>query len=292
MTNSLSESSYTLCVQEVRKIYQIYIENIFLLNFVFLYSVWNVSFVFTSAAVTQKKLLMASFLGAVVSCICLYVPLMLWWRLFLGAIAAFVVSTGFLFNGTKTKDIYGRYLCITFLMAILLGGSIGLLQKRMGENPFSFWQMLVIPPVLSFLGKRILYRYLPKKTKLLFDVNLFFNEKQYAMKGLLDTGNSLVDPISKKAVCIVGREALGTNFEKEGMINGFPPEKFRAIPYHSVGRKNGILCGYEMDRLIIETDERKVIIEKPVIGISEVPVGSSKTYQIILQPELLREGEK
>ena len=45
-----------------------------------------------------------------------------------------------------------------------------------------------------------------------------------------------------------------------------------------------------MDRLMIDTDERKVIIEKPVIGISEVPVGSLETYQMILQPELLREG--
>ena len=236
--------------------------------------------------------MLASFFGAAVSCICLYVPLMLWWRLFFGSIAAFVVSIGCIFKGKKTKEIYGRYLCIAFLMAILLGGSIGLLQKRMGEDTFSFWQMLVLPPVLSFFLKRILQRHLPKKARLLYDVILFFGEKQYVMKGLLDTGNSLVDPISKKAVSIASREVFVSDLEKEGLINGFPPERFRAIPYHSVGKKNGILCGYEMDCLMIDTDERKIIIEKPVIGISEVPVGSSKTYQIILQPELLREGER
>ena len=77
---------------------------------------------------------------------------------------------------------------------------------------------------------------------------------------------------------------------KEGGRIEFQPQKFRAIPYHSVGKQNGILKGYEMDRLMIDKDERKVIIEKPVIGISEVPVGSLETYQMILQPELLREG--
>ena len=102
------------------------------------------------------------------------------------------------------------------------------------------------------------------------------------MKGLLDTGNGLREPISKKAVCIVGRDAFQIKFL---------PEKFRAIPYHSVGKENGILYGYEMDCLLIDTDEKRVIVERPMIGLSEVPIGSPDTYQMILQPELLREGE-
>lgn len=279
-------------MQEVREIYQIYIEYIFLLNFVFLYSVWNVSLVLVSCTVTQKKQLGASFLGAVVSCICLFIPIVLWWRLFFGSIAAFSVSLGIIFKGTKTKHTYGRYLWITFLMAILLGGSIGLLQKRMGEGSLSFLQMLGLPPAISFGIRILLHRYLPKKAPLYYDVTLFFSGTEYKMKALLDTGNSLVEPISRKSVCIVGKEVFEQNHIKEGERKEFLPQRFRVIPFHSVGKEHGILCGYEMDRLIIDTDERKVIIEKPMIGISDVPVGSRSTYQMILQPELLREGEK
>lgn len=228
----------------------------------------------------------ASFLGAFVSCLCLLLPVTLWQRLFLGSILAFLASFCILIRRTQRKQIFGRYLSITFLMAVLLGGSIGLLQKKMGEDSFSFLQMSVLPVLLSFGIKIILQKYLPKKAKVLYNVTLFCEGSEYKMRGLLDTGNSLVEPISKKAVCIVGREAL------EGMQKEFQPQKFRVIPYHSVGKENGILCGFEMDRLIIDTDERKVIIEKPMIGISEVPVGSLSTYQMILQPELLREGEK
>ena len=270
----------------MRKIYQIYIEYIFLLNFVFLYSVWNVSLVLVSCTVTQKKLLLASISGALISCLCLLLPVTLWWRLFAGSILAFLVSFGILSRGTRRKQIFGRYLSITFLMAVLLGGSIGLLQKKMGEDSFSFLQMFMLSVLISFGIKIILRRYLSKKTKVLYNVTLFCEGSEYKMKGLLDTGNSLVEPISRKAVCIVGREAL------EGVQKELLPQNFRVIPYHSVGKENGILCGFEMDRLIIDTDERKVIIEKPMIGISEVPVGSPSTYQMILQPELLREGEK
>ena len=107
---------------------------------------------------------------------------------------------------------------------------------------------------------------------------------------LLDTGNGLIEPISKKPVCLVGKNVFEENGAKEGGRKEFQPQKFRIIPYHSVGKEKGILSGYEMDRLIIDTDERKVIIEKPMIGISEVSVSGNGSYQMILQPELLREG--
>lgn len=106
----------------------------------------------------------------------------------------------------------------------------------------------------------------------------------------MDTGNSLIEPFSKKPVCLVGKEFFERQWEKEGERKFFQPQKFRAIPYHAVGTPNGILSGYEMDRLIIYTDERKVEIQKPMIGISELAIGSQNTYQMILQPELLSEG--
>ncbi len=110
------------------------------------------------------------------------------------------------------------------------------------------------------------------------------------MKALIDTGNGLIEPISKKPVCLVGKDYFERQWEKEGERKEFQPVRFRAIPYHAVGTPNGILIGYEMDRLIIFTDERKVEISKPMIGISEHAVGNRGTYQMILQPQLLSEG--
>ena len=72
------------------------------------------------------------------------------------------------------------------------------------------------------------------------------------MKALVDTGNGLMEPISKKAVSLVGRDYFERQWEKEGKRKEFQPVRFRAIPYHAVGTQNGILHGYDMDRLINE----------------------------------------
>ena len=277
-------------MQEVRKIYQIYIEYFFLMNFVFLYSIWNISAVVLSCSVTQKKLLEASFLGAVMICLFLFLPIILWYRLILGAVSTLYISVRFLFGKRNGNRGYIKATMVVFFVAVLLGGSIGIIQKFCKKSSFSIGEMTGITLFFSFGMRTILRKILLSRQKLIYPVTLIWDGVEYRMKGLLDTGNSLVEPISKKAVCIVGKSTLEQSRVKEGGRIEFQPQKFRAIPYHSVGKQNGILKGYEMDRLMIDTDERKVIIEKPVIGISEVPVGSLETYQMILQPELLREG--
>ena len=139
---------------------------------------------------------------------------------------------------------------------------------------------------------RLLLRYFViTKQKLYYPVVLYCDGVEYPMKALVDTGNGLIEPISKKAVSLVGKDYFERQWEKEGERKGFQPVRFRVIPYHAVGTPNGILHGYEMDRLIIFTGDRKVEILKPMIGISENAVGNRGTYQMILQPQLLSEGE-
>ena len=274
----------------MRKIYLFYIEYFFLLNFVFLFCIWELTSVFLSCSVTQKRIGLASFLGAVISCIFFLLPLVIWQRLLAGALFAGVVSSRIVVNKTGGRRAYIKYLVIALEMAVLLGGSITLLQKFVMRKEFSIVQMLIVTVVLSFILKFLLQHYFLSRQKLYYPVVLTMDNKEYHMKALLDTGNSLIEPISGKAVCLVGKDFFEKQWEKEGERKSFQPQKFRAIPYHAVGTENGILSGYEMDRLIVYTDERKVEIQKPVIGISENSIGTSDSYQMILQPKLLGEG--
>lgn len=278
-------------MQEVREIYQIYIEYFFLLNFVFLYGTWNVSTAFLACSVTQKKMLLASLFGALGSCLCLYLPIMLWYRLLIGAFGTFLIGIRILFPKKNGYKGYLRYITVVFLTAVLLGGSIALIQKAGQKSEFSLLQMLGMTLFLSFAIKILLQRYFRTGQLLFYSVTLIWEGTEYHLRALLDTGNSLTEPISKKDVCIVGKEVFEQNMVKEGERNVFQPQKFRAIPYHSVGKENGILSGFEMDRLIIDTDERQITIEKPMIGISRISVGSPDSYQMILHPKLLREGD-
>jgi len=210
----------------------------------------------------------------------------------MGAILSGIFNVLILVPKGSRKHIYIKYLIIATEIGVLLGGSIALLQKFIIRKEFAVKQMLVVTPAISFGLKILLQQYFQSRKKLIFPVILFYDEEEYHMQALFDTGNNLIEPISKKAVCLVGRDYFERQWEKEGKPKGFQPQKFRAVPYHAVGTPNGILSGYEMDRLIIFTDERKVEILKPMIGISEHRIGTPGSYQMILQPKLLGEGVK
>lgn len=178
----------------------------------------------------------------------------------------------------------------TGVTAVILGGSLSLLQKWNWIKDVSIIKIAALALLLSGVSRIVIKKAFLTRQQLIYPVTLIDADMEIHMLALLDTGNGLIEPISRKPVCLVGKNVFEENIAKEGGRKEFQPEKFRVIPYHSVGKANGILSGYEMDRLIIDTDERKVIIEKPMIGISQVPVSGKGFYQMILQPELLREG--
>jgi len=257
-----------------------------------LLGVWNLTILFLSCSVTQKRILVVSVLGALISCMCLYLPFVVLLRLFLGALFAGIGGTVLILPKNSRVINYIKCLAVMLETAVLLGGSIAILQKYVFHSGFALWQMCVVSIGITWLMRFLLQQFFITRQNLFYPVILYCDGKAYPMRALSDTGNGLIEPISKKAVCLVGRDYFETQWEKEGIQKEFQPQRFRAIPYHAVGTPSGILAGYEMDLLIIYTDERKIEIGKPMIGISEQAVGSKDTYQMILQPELLREGER
>lgn len=186
--------------------------------------------------------------------------------------------------------MYIKSLIVLAQTTVLLCGSIAILQKFIFKADFSVLRMSIISISMTVVIRFLLQLFFITRQKMYYSVILYCDGKEYPMKALMDTGNGLVEPISQKPVCLVGKDYFEHQWEKEGERKGFQPARFRVIPYHAVGTPNGILSGYEMDRLIIFTDERKVEILKPMIGISEQAVGNRGTYQMILQPQLLSEG--
>ena len=220
-------------------------------------------------------------------CLFLLFPLTMWWRLTAGSIFSMLFSIRLLFPKRKG---YIKVILATGVTAVILGGSLSLLQKWNWIKDVSIIKIAALALLLSGVSRIVIKKAFLTRQQLIYPVTLIDADMEIHMLALLDTGNGLIEPISRKPVCLVGKNVFEENIAKEGGRKEFQPEKFRVIPYHSVGKANGILSGYEMDRLIIDTDERKVIIEKPMIGISQVPVSGKGFYQMILQPELLREG--
>ncbi|MCH5340250.1 MAG: sigma-E processing peptidase SpoIIGA [Acetatifactor sp.] len=113
---------------------------------------------------------------------------------------------------------------------------------------------------------------------------------QLEVIGLVDSGNTLTEPISGKPVCIVTEQILSS-------LKGDLPDGYRAVPYHSIGKKRGILEGYQLPELKLELNGitrtfRQVWIAASPQGISEQDNVEAESVKMIVNPLLFLEQKK
>ncbi len=160
---------------------------------------------------------------------------------------------GILFFGITAFPGLRRYL--TGFMGILLTGFLGYLWIR------------------HLVGKK-------GEQDPIFKVILKGSEQNVEIFGLLDTGNSLKEPISGRPVCILEKEVAGQLGEEVS------PESYRVIPYHSIGKSAGILNGYRLKELQVEKDGVIKVCRDVYVGIYDGRFSKENGYQIILNPDM------
>lgn len=109
-----------------------------------------------------------------------------------------------------------------------------------------------------------------------YNVEIIEQGKQIELKALYDTGNALREPFSGKPVSIVERESL-KNIE---LLK--KPEKYKIIPFRSIGEEHGILKGMEVDEVIIEKEGTKIVLHQQVIAFYDGRLSQDGSFQMIL----------
>lgn len=102
------------------------------------------------------------------------------------------------------------------------------------------------------------------------------------VKALLDTGNSLIEPISRKPVCIIEEEILAR-------ITLENPLFLRAIPYRSIGCEQGTLYGVEIPKIKIFAENTCYTAENVICAGAPHKLSTKGVYQMILHPALFTE---
>lgn len=108
------------------------------------------------------------------------------------------------------------------------------------------------------------------------------SETKCEVNALKDSGNGLIDPISRCPVSIVEAQALKSY---ESILK---PENFRAIPFHSVGKEKGVLDAYFIEKMEIKGEGEDIVVQNPIIAITKDAVSAGKEYQMILHPQILK----
>ena len=259
--------------------YEFYADEFFIVNFLTDCWICMILKVLTHCPATRWKIILVSALESLFATIliCVQMP----WQLKMILIHMLINPAGILLLYTKkntTKKITA-YL-YTYIIAAVLGGIFQAIKSIIDLNLISMSIILVfsymVIVVISQKNKAEIY-----KEKKYVDVKITVKGNEIDVKGLIDTGNSLVEPITKKPVSVIEYEAvkqIEDKMMKEGVY---------IIPYKSVGKENGMLIGIRIDRMTINCDKEEYIIEKPIIAISQESVSAKEEYKIIINPLLV-----
>ncbi|KYD08159.1 sigma-E processing peptidase SpoIIGA [Heyndrickxia sporothermodurans] len=136
----------------------------------------------------------------------------------------------------------------------------------------------------------------------LVDVKITINGISLQLKGLIDSGNQLYDPLSKQPVMIVSIQNVLDQFpieikeitdHSDRFLQGkttLPSEwseKIRFIPAKVVGKSNQLLLAYKPDNLIIEKEYESWIVKKALISFTNQRLSSDDMFQCIVHPKML-----
>ncbi|MCI8587462.1 MAG: sigma-E processing peptidase SpoIIGA, partial [Clostridia bacterium] len=202
--------------------------------------------------------------------------------------------TSFVFGGASTALIYlikpeqiltknGIFLGTYTLKIVFLGGIVLL-----------FLIIVTINIIRSKFSKKDMF----------YNIEIQIEEKTIETKAMIDTGNLLKEPITNIPVIIVEHTLLYDTVEKEilnnleemlsGNFEKIPDEiknkylsKLKVIPFKSLGKENGMLLGIKVDKVKIENEENRKVIDKAIIGIYNKSLTRRGEYRALLGIDMI-----
>lgn len=258
----------------------VYIEKIFLLNLIMNLFLLGLTGRICGKSVSIKRRVIGGFFGALTYCLSLCLPeLSYLWKVLAGMlpVGLFMVKLTLKTKGIR-ELLYGTGWLFTF--SFLLGGFMLFLKGRF----WNFGRSALWTTAVGLLGYEIIRRgvdvWKQKKKDCLRMVTLPADHGKIEVPALVDTGCGLIDPLSKKPVAILEEEVW------EHMNGQKRPEKYRVIPFHSIGKEHGYLEGYEVEFLKVKGKFEECDHEKVIIAVFQGKMSKSGNYQMILPPEL------
>lgn len=165
--------------------------------------------------------------------------------------------------------------------------------------------LLILTLLFGFLMVRAftdLFRKRIEKDAYIVNTYIHLGDRTICLQALIDTGNSLTDPVSQCPVMIAELESLKEllpadmiNWLKnwtqigEGGLDGSSDwtKRIRLIPFNAIGTKNGMLAGFKPDSISIEKEELHFERTQVVVCISHNRLSSADQYRAIISPELV-----
>ncbi len=256
--------------------YELYVDVLFLVNFVMDYILLLIVRRMLKCTATHFNILFGAIIGAGLTCVVAILPMP--YAAIKFVLFYLLVNTLMIIVGLKIKGIriVVKAMILLYIGAFLMGGIMGYVRQYIKVGSLFFGVAII--GYYMVLGIWNFISYLQKIQQHICEVELHLKENISVIKGLIDTGNNLYDPITQRPVCILDQGAV-----QEVFGEGIPT--LRYIPYHTIGKKEGVMPVVKFDKMCIKQTE-ELWVETPLIAISEDEISKSKEYQMILNPNL------
>ncbi|WP_026485539.1 sigma-E processing peptidase SpoIIGA [Caldanaerobius polysaccharolyticus] len=253
------------------------------------------------------KLLSASAVGSLYAVV-MYLPSMSFMRGFTPKILLSMLIIVVAFTPSRLIDFF-RQMTVFYMITFAFGGCSIALYYLAGNNQAvvdgvyysivgAFFAAIVVKASLNYINTKI------HKDRLSLILKIVVDGKSNEMTALVDTGNSLYEPLSRWPVVVVEFkrvEKLLPESIKELYLKGLEKDltsltlaladtdwmsRVRIVPFSSLGRENGVLLGFKPDSIFIKGPEEKEI-KNVVVAIYNNTLSKNQEYGALLHPDIL-----
>jgi len=263
--------------------YEIYIERVFIINLVLNIFILILTAKTLKLSATRLRILAGGIIGALGYCLTLLLPVTYTVKVLVGLVPVSVFMAKVTFNSQGIKNIL-RQTGFLFVYAFLIGGLMLFLQRQIpiiGLYADKVWLILVLAYAV-YAGLNFLLKWHKQNREDDFlKVSIPNGVNEVIVTALVDTGNGLVEPISKKPVAILDETVW------EELKSLMKPEKTKVIPYHNISKTHGLMTGYEIGEIFIEKSGQREKYENVIVAISPGKISRNNKYQMILNPQIL-----
>jgi len=205
-----------------------------------------------------------------------------------------------------TVSIGGGLIALHFLFQQPVTMSAkGLLTFTTGfGDPISWLFVIVGFPVVWVFTKTRMDKHAIEKIEYeqLYPVTIQINNKSHSTVGYIDSGNQLVDPLTRKPVIICDEVFLKQWFSNEEWhilkeahqnldFSNVPAKwenRMNIVPYQGVGGERQFLMAIKPDKLMINYLGKKITVSRVLIGIQFEILTKDESYRCLLHPQIIK----
>jgi len=296
----------------------VYLDVLFIENLVINYLILLLTSKMTRQKASSLRLLSGSLVGALYVCFLVVFPGI---KVYVSIPAKILLSVSMIaitFNISGIKAFVKALLVFYVITLVFAGTAFAVMLLSMQGRSiiesgvfYIYYNSKLTMMLLAILASLIMFRTIWEifrqritKDSMLINLKIHFGESIVSTNALVDTGNHLVDPLTRLPVVIVEFSVLSgilpesirsvfaeTKEDDLGMvttvISGSPwINRFRLIPFASIGKENGMMIGFKPDYIEIGEGKVKVIYDA-IIAVYNRILSKSDGYRALIGPELM-----